>query len=389
MSGNNEVTSVPLLDVVRDNQPLNEALVEAAARVIRSGQYVGGPDVQALEQSVAGFCETRYAIGCASGSDALLLALMAIDLQPGDEVLLPSFTFFATASCVTRLGGVPVFVDIDPLTFNIDVAQIESQITSRTRAIIPVHLFGQCAGMGDILDIATMNSIRVIEDCAQSIGATWCGRQSGGIGDIGCFSFYPTKNFGGFGDGGVMTTNDADLADRIRLLANHGMRPRYYHQAVGLNSRLDSIQAALLNVKFPKLGEWTVARQANAAFYQKAFTEAGLGGFLKAPVAEPECAHVWNQFTIRIPGGQRDAVRQKLNEARIGAEIYYPVPLHKQSCFSEFNTNRTTLVETERASNEVLSLPIFPGLNTAELEYVVDRLQMILCGRESSLRRVA
>ncbi len=389
MSGNKEVVSVPLLDVVRDNESLNEEFIAAAARVIKSGQYIGGPDVQALEHSLAEFCETRFAIGCASGSDALLLALMSIDLKPGDEVLLPSFTFFATASCVTRLGGVPVFIDIDPVTFNINAGLMESQITSRTRAIIPVHLFGQCADMTEIMDIAERNSLRVIEDCAQSIGATWCGRQSGSIGDIGCFSFYPTKNFGGFGDGGVMTTNDPDLADRIRLLANHGMRPRYYHQAVGLNSRLDSIQAALLNVKLPKLAEWTAARQANATWYQKAFSNAGLDGFLRAPVAEPECGHVWNQFTIRIPGGQRDAVRQKLNEAKIGAEIYYPIPLHKQTCFAEFNSDRSPLVETERASNEVLSLPIFPGLKTAEKTYVVDQLQKILCGKDSAQRRAA
>ncbi len=389
MAGSNEIPGVPLLDVLRDNEPLNGEFIEAATRVILSGQYVGGPDVQKLEQLLARTCDTRYAVGCASGSDALLLALMAIDLKPGDEVLLPSFTFFATASCVTRLGATPVFVDIDPQTFNIDADLIEDLITSRTRAIIPVHLFGQCADMSAIMDIATRHSLRVVEDCAQSIGATWCGRQSGSIGDIGCFSFYPTKNLGGFGDGGALTTNDADLADRVRLLANHGMRPRYYHQAVGLNSRLDSLQAALLNVKIPHLAGWTAARQRNAQFYQRAFVAAGLCDYLAPPLASGECGHVWNQYTVRIPGGQRDVVRQKLADARIGTEIYYPIPLHKQSCFAEFNNDRSSLVQTEKATNEVLSLPIFPGLQEEELGRVVDRLQDILCGCEAVRREAA
>lgn len=388
VNGSPEARPVPLLDVVRDNEPLKEELLAAASRVILSGQFIGGPDVQAFEQALAQNCETRFAVGCASGSDALLLALMAIGIGEGDEVLLPSFTFFATASCVTRLGAVPRFVDINPATFNLDPGLLEDQITARTKAIVPVHLFGQCAEMDAILEIAQRRGLRVIEDCAQSIGATWRGKQSGGIGDIGCYSFYPTKNLGGFGDGGALTTNDPDLADRIRLLANHGMRPRYHHQAIGLNSRLDSIQAALLHVKMPWLARWTAARQKNAQLYQQAFTEAGLNGLLEAPHAAASCGHVWNQYTIRIPGGQRDAVRQKLLEARIGSEVYYPIPLHRQSCFA-FLGDSPALPQTERAANEVLSLPVYPGLEEQELVAVVDRLHVILTGRATAVRRAA
>lgn len=376
MAVSQETGSVPLLDVVRDNAPLEEALIAAATRVIRSGQFIGGPEVQNLERSLAEICGTQHGIACASGSDALLLALMAIGIQPGDEVLLPSFTFFATASCVTRLGAVPVFIDIERDSFNIDPGLIESQITSRTRAIIPVHLFGLCAGMDAILEIAARHGLRVIEDCAQSIGATWRGRPCGSIGDIGCLSFYPTKNLGAFGDGGALVANDPELADRIRLLANHGMRPRYYHQAVGINSRLDSVQAALLNVKIPSLAGWAAGRQRNAAWYQKAFASAGLEGLLELPKATKECIHVWNQFTVRIPGGQRDSVRSALGAAKIGSEVYYPVALHQQECFRGFHTGRCSLAETERACSEVLSLPVFPGLRESELARVVE----VLCG---------
>ena len=272
MSSTNTVIkfpSVPLLDVGRGNQPLKEQLLAAVSAVLDSGQFVGGPDCQMLEQALAQYCGTKFAVGCASGSDALLLALMAIGVGEGDEVIVPSFTFFATASCVTRLGAKPVFCDIDPVTFNLDTNLIEDLITYKTKAIIPVHLFGQCCDMEPLLQLASGRNLRVIEDCAQSIGATYRGRQSGSLGDVGCFSFYPTKNLGGFGDGGVITTDDADLADRIRLLANHGMRPRYHHQEIGLNSRLDSLQAAMLNVKLKHLQRWTLDRQQNAQRYHE------------------------------------------------------------------------------------------------------------------------
>lgn len=380
---------VPLLDVSRGNSPLRDELLSAMARVLDSGQYIGGPDCQAFEQAVAQYCDTKYAVGCASGSDALLLALMALDIKSGDEVILPSFTFFATASCVSRLGATPVFVDVDLETFNIDPQLIEQAITSRTKAIIPVHLFGQCADMHSIMQIAQQHGLYVVEDCAQSIGATYKNHQSGGMGHIGCFSFYPTKNLGGFGDAGIITTNDADLSDRIRLLANHGMRPRYHHQEIGVNSRLDSLQAALLNVKLKHLSQWSTMRSENAAEYQRKMQESGLNGSVVCPRAGVQCGHVWNQFTIRIPGGQRDAVRQKLADAKIGTEIYYPIPLHRQVCFGYLGYEKGSLPVTEKLSNEVLSLPIFPELTTDEIATVVDTLAGILQVTASDQRRVA
>lgn len=389
MAVQSELVAVPLMDVVRDNAPLHPELIEAATRVITSGHYIGGAEVQKLEQSLATLCGTPHAIACASGSDALLLALMALDVQPGDEVLLPSFTFFATASCVTRLGATPVFVDIDPVTFNMDPARIESLITDQTRVILPVHLFGLSADMDPILDLARRYSLRVVEDCAQSIGATSHGRPSGSMGDIGCLSFYPTKNLGGFGDGGALVCNDPAIADRIRLLANHGMRPRYYHQAVGINSRLDAMQAALLNVKVPHLAGWAASRQTNAQNYLSAFADNGLAERIGLPGTPAGCGHVWNQFTVRIPGGQRDAVRQQLADAKIGSEVYYPVALHQQECFREFNSRRTHLPHTEQACREVLSLPIFPGLRSSEQERVIAELGRILAATGVPARKAA
>lgn len=380
---------VPLLDVNRDNRPLREEFLAALEKVVDSGQFVGGPDCQQLEQTFAQLCDAKFAVGCASGSDALLLALMAIDIAPGDEVIVPSFTFFATASCVTRLGAKPVFVDVDLETYNIDPAAVENAITSRTKAIIPVHLFGQCVNMEPLMELASRYNLHLIEDCAQSVGATYKGKQSGSIGSVGCFSFYPTKNLGGFGDGGIVTTNDADLADRIRLLANHGMRPRYHHQEVGINSRLDSLQAALLNVKLPHLSRWTEQRSENARRYFDLMNRAGLGQHLVLPHCLNQCGHVWNQFTVRIPGGQRDSVRQKLADARIGSEIYYPIPLHRQSCFAYLGYEKGSLPVTEKLANEVLSLPIFPGLTTEEIGSVVSNLSRILMGSYEGLARAA
>lgn len=380
---------VPLLDVNRDNRPLREDFLAALEKVVDSGQFVGGPDCQQLEQTFAQLCDAKFAVGCASGSDALLLALMAIDIAPGDEVIVPSFTFFATASCVTRLGAKPVFVDVDLETYNLDPAAVENAITSRTKAIIPVHLFGQCVNMEPLMEFASRYNLHLIEDCAQSVGATYKGKQSGSIGSVGCFSFYPTKNLGGFGDGGIVTTNDADLADRIRLLANHGMRPRYHHQEVGINSRLDSLQAALLNVKLPHLERWTKQRSENARGYFDLMNRAGLGQHLVLPHCLNQCGHVWNQFTVRIPGGQRDSVRQKLADARIGSEIYYPIPLHRQSCFAYLGYEKGSLPVTEKLANEVLSLPIFPGLTTEEIGSVVSNLSRILMGSYEGLARAA
>lgn len=383
---NPPVTSAPLLDVGRGNRPLKDEIMEAVSDIIDSGWFIGGPHVKQLEDTVAEVCQTEFAVGCASGSDAILLALMAAGIKPGDEVICPSFTFFATASAIHRLGGKPVFIDIEPTSFNLDVSQIESLVTPKTKAIIPVHLFGQCADMDPIMEIARQHNLAVIEDCAQSIGATESDRPAGSMGTVGCFSFYPTKNLGGFGDGGILTTNDPEVADRLRLLANHGMRPRYYHQEVGINSRLDAIQAAVLNAKMKHLSDYSENRKRNASRYRRMIVESGLAGMVSAPSTLPRCGHVWNQFTIRIPGGRRDEIRQKLAEMNVGSEIYYPVPLHQQECFAYLSDETCGLPETDCASNEVLSLPIFPELTEQEQRYVVDCLAKALGTEQSVLR---
>lgn len=373
-----QCTSAPLLDVGRGNEPLKSEIMEAISEIIDCGRFIGGPYVAQLEAAVAKVSQADFGIGCASGSDAILLALMAIGIEPGDEVICPSFTFFATASAISRLGGVPVFVDIEPGTFNLDVTKLERLVTAKTKAIIPVHLFGQCCDMDPILEIAKQHSLSVIEDCAQSIGATYNGRAAGSMGDIGCFSFYPTKNLGGFGDGGMLTSNDPAIADRLRLLANHGMRPRYYHQVIGINSRLDAIQAAVLCKKMDRLAEYSTRRQENAVRYRKLLLESGLQSFVTLPSCSMAAGHVWNQFTIRVPLGRRDEIRQQLADLNVGSEVYYPVPLHQQECFAYLNCDPASLPETEKAAAEVLSIPIFPELTEQEQRYVVDCLAKVL-----------
>lgn len=365
---------VPLLDLGRQHAPLEDQISARLRRVCETGAFVLGPEVKELEKNVAAYCQAKHAIGCASGSDALLLALMAYDIQAGDEVIVPSFTFFATASAVTRLGATPVFADIDPATFNLDPADVAKRITPATKAIIPVHLFGQCAEMDALGRLAQEAKIPLIEDAAQAIGAEYGGRRAGAIGQIGCLSFYPTKNLGGAGDGGMLTTNDDALADRLQLLRLHGMRPRYYHQAVGINSRLDSFQAAVLNVKLPHLDRWTADRQANAERYRELFTEAGLDRILGLPPTAARRRHVWNQYVIRVPEGKRDALREFLGAVKIGAEIYYPLGLHRQECFGYLGYGPGDLPETDRAAAEVLALPIFPELTAAEQKIVVERI---------------
>ena len=370
----NLADKVPLLDVNRGTTQQRDDIQAALMRVVDSGRFLHGPDVTRLEQTVAKWCGVEHAIACASGSDALLLALMALDIGDGDEVIVPSFTFFATASAVWRLGARPVFVDIDPKTYNLDPQRIEDAITPLTRAIIPVHLFGQCADMDAIGEIAARHDLLVVEDAAQAIGASFHGRPAGSMSAIGCLSFYPTKNLGAFGDAGMLTTHDAALAERLRLFAAHGMNPRYYHQVVGINSRIDSLQAAVLNVKLAKLAEWTARRNENAQRYDERFAACGLNHQLSLPQTDPRCDHVWNQYTVRIPGGQRDAVRAHLAAAGVGSEVYYPVPLHLQKCFQSLGYGVGSLPDTERAAREVLSLPIFPELTAAEHETVVVRL---------------
>ncbi len=364
--------SVPLLDVNRGNQALRNEILEAIASVVDSGRFLHGPDVARLEESMAAVCESRYAVSCASGSDALLLALMAFEVGPGDEVIVPSFTFFATASCVWRLGARIVFVDIDPVSFNLDPAKVEEAITPATRAIIPVHLYGQCADMDPLLELARHNDLKVIEDAAQAIGAEYRGHPAGSMGDVGCISFYPTKNLGGYGDGGMLVTSDEPLAGKLRRLAAHGMKTRYYHSLVGINSRLDSIQAAVLNVKLAQLGCWTNDRRANAQRYHELFSERQMDQRIILPRELPDRYHVWNQYTIRVPNGHRDELRAKLTERKVGSEIYYPVPLHLQECFRTLGYRRGSLPVTERICQEALSLPIFPELTAAEQDRVVD-----------------
>lgn len=365
---------VPLLDVNRGNRELRDEILAAVTSVIDSGRFLHGPEVASLEADVAALCAVPHAIGCASGSDALLLALMALDLAEGDEVIVPSFTFFATASCVARLGCKLVFVDIDPRTYNIDPAAIAAAITPRTRAIIPVHLFGQCAEMDEICRLADRHDIAVVEDAAQAIGAAYHGRPACNWGRIGCLSFYPTKNLGGFGDGGMLTARNDQVADRLRLLASHGMRPRYYHQAVGINSRLDTIQAAVLAVKLRKLGDYTRARQANAQRYHEMLSMKALAGAFTLPYRDPAANHVWNQYGIRVHEGQRDALKAHLQQRGIGCEIYYPVPLHMQQCFKQCGYPEGSLPKTEAAAREILHLPIYPELTVNEQSRVVDAI---------------
>ncbi len=368
------VTSVPLFDIQRQMEPLRTEIDTAISGVFDSGQFVLGPEVKTLESKVADFCQSSFAVGCASGSDALLLALMAADIGVGDEVIVPSYTFFSTASAVTRVGAKVVFADIDPRTFNIDPTDVAKRITKQTKAIIPVHLFGQCADMNRLCDIAHGNDLLIVEDAAQAIGAEYQGRRAGSLGDMGCFSFYPTKNLGGPGDGGMLTSSDERWADRLSLLRVHGMRPRYYHQAIGVNSRLDSLQAAVLNVKLPHLEKWTEMRISNAIKYEQLLNAAGLADHLELPVENVVGRHVWNQYVIRVRAGHRDALRNHLNEAKVGTEIYYPVPLHRQACFSDLEYPNGSLPETEKAAIETLALPIFPELADEEQRYVVQKI---------------
>jgi dTDP-4-amino-4,6-dideoxygalactose transaminase len=377
-------TSVPLLDVARANAPLQSEMLAAFSRVLASGRFLHGNEVRQLEEKIAQHCEVSHAIACASGSDALLLALMALDVQPGDEVIVPSFTFFATASAVWRLGAKIVFADIDPATFNLDPWAVEAAITRRTRAIIPVHLYGQCADMSAMGEVAKRHGLHVIEDAAQAIGAKYRGRPACSWGTVGCLSFYPTKNLGGCGDGGMLATQDSALADRLRLLAAHGMSPRYYHQVVGINSRLDTLQAAALLVKMEYLQQWNQERRQIAATYLELFRAAELIGRVILPTVHVDCEHVWNQFTVRIAHGCRDSLRESLAERGVGTEVYYPLPLHRQQCFRSLGYELGSLPVTERAAAEVLNLPIYPGLTRGEQELVVKQISSFYSRSQSA-----
>ncbi len=360
---------VPMLDVKRQNAPLRTEIEAAIGEVIESGAFVHGPACRDFEAAMADYCDTKFAIGCASGSDALLLALMALEIGPGDEVIIPSFTFFATAGAVWRLGAKPVFADILPDSFNIDPADVERKITLATKAIMPVHLFGQTVDMEGLS--AVTGDLPIIEDAAQAIGAKYQGRPAGSLGQLGCFSFYPTKNLGAFGDGGIITTSDEQLADKLRVLRDHGQSPRYYHHMVGVNSRLDSLQAAVLGVKLQHLDAWAEGRRQNADRYAEEFKRLGVDGHLGVPQVDSVHESVWNQYTVRVPHGQRDQLQQFLAERKIGSAIYYPVPLHLQACYQELGYEAGSLPVTEQAAREVLSLPIFAELTCEEFDHTV------------------
>jgi len=362
---------VPMLDLSGQNGPLQVAIAKAMDEVIRTNHFVMGPQVETFEKQVAQYLGVKHAIGVSSGTDALLAALMAIGIQPGDEVITTPFTFFASASSVARLNARPVFVDIEPDTFNIDPQLIEEAITKKTRAILPVHLFGQSAEMDPILEIANRHGLTVIEDAAQAIGTKYKGRKVGGIGQIGCFSFYPTKNLGCFGDAGLMTTNDDELAHMCRLMRIHGMEPRYFHKYIGGNFRIDTLQAAVLLVKLPHLEKWHEGRRRNAAFYDRALADLPI----VRPAVRPYNYSIYNQYTVRVPGGKRDALRQHLSSAGIGTDIYYPVPLHAQECFAHLGYREGDLPHSEAAAREVLSLPIYPELTQEQLQHVADTIK--------------
>ncbi len=365
---------VPLLDLRAQQEPLREAINHAIGRILDTTQFVLGAEVAELEREIAAYSNCEFGIGCASGTDALLLALMALGVGAGDEVITTPFSFFATVSSITRLGATPVFVDIDPLTYNLNVSQIEAEITQRTKAIMPVHLFGQCAEMDELIKLSEKYDIPLVEDAAQAIGAEDAGRRAGEMSAIGCFSFYPSKNLGGAGDGGMLTTNNPALAHKLSVLRVHGSEVKYYHKFVGLNSRLDGLQAAILRVKFPHLDGWSAARQRNAQTYRKLFLDAGLAEHLGLPFERENVRHIYNQFTIRVFGEKRDALKKFLTENEIGTDIYYPVPLHLQECFEYLGYKAGDLPESERAAKETLALPIYPELTAEQQQYVVAKI---------------
>ena len=364
--------NVPLLDLQSQYALLRDELRQAVEKVMDSQRFVLGDEGRRLEASVAQYVQAKHAIACASGSDALLLALMALDVSAGDEVITTPFTFFATAAAITRLGARPVFVDIDPATYNLDTSRVADVVTSRTRVIMPVHLYGQCADMDPLLAISTR--VPIVEDAAQAIGATDRRRQAGAMGAIGCFSFYPTKNLGGAGDGGMLTTNDDNLAQRLRRLRTHGGANEYEHSEVGINSRLDELQAAVLNVKMPHLDKWSNDRALKAAAYSEMLNGAGLGFELITPVVRDGARHIFHQYVIRVPR-HRDALMEHLKRRGVGTKVYYPIPLHRQECFAYLGYKEGDFPESERAARETLALPVYPELTEAQQSHVVDAIK--------------
>ena len=369
--------TVPLLDLHAQYAPLREDILAAVTRVCDSQRFIGGPEVEGLERELCESLHVPHAIGLSSGTDAVLAALMALDIGPGDEVITPTYSFFATAGCVVRVGAKPVLVDVEPATFNIDVAATLAAITPRTKAIIPVHLFGQAAELKPIVDAAAERGIAVIEDAAQAIGCRYHDRPVGTWGAVGCFSFFPSKNLGAFGDAGFVTATDEAIAKKLRLIRTHGMEPKYYHHLVGANFRIDAIQAAVLRVKLPHLQTWSDARRANAARYRALFADAGISD-VTLPCEAPNRTHIYNQFVIRAT--DRDRLKKHLDAAGIGTEIYYPVPFHLQRCFADLGYAPGAFPVAEAAARSSLALPIYPELTAAQQAAVVGAIRSFYLG---------
>ena len=363
---------VPLLDLRAQYATIKDEVLSAVSEVLESQRCIGGPKVAELEEKVSAISDCKFAVGASSGTDAILNSLMSLDIGAGDEVITTPFTFFSTAGCIARVGAEPVFVDIDPQSFNINAELMEPAVTKKTKAIMPVHLFGQMADMDSIMAIASKHNLAVIEDAAQSITSTYKGRKAGSIGTVGCFSFFPSKNLGGIGDGGMVVTNDEQLYNRIFIMRNHGSKPKYYHSCIGGNFRLDPIQAAALLVKLPNLDEWSEARRRNAAYYDKKFA----GTVVQTPYISPDCVSIYNQYCIRVP--RRDEVVAHLREENIGCEIYYPVPMHLQECFRYLGYKEGDLPESEKAAKEVMAIPIYPELTDEMKDYVAETILTFL-----------
>lgn len=370
--------SVPFIDLTRQYGPISAQIEEAVQRLFAEQQFVLGDEVAEFECDVAEYCDSRAAIGCASGTDALILSLTGLDIGPEDEVITTPFTFFATAGAIHRVGATPVFVDVDPVSFNLDPDAVEEAVTERTKAILPVHLFGQCAEMEPLWRLAVRERLWIIEDACQAVGAEYRGRRAGVLGTVGCFSFFPTKNLGGAGDGGMITTDDPELAQRLRRLRVHGDAGGYDHVEVGINSRLDAVQAAVLQVKLRYLDDWTGARRENARRYAELFRHYELLDAVELPTVLPDRRHVYNQYCIRVKGGYREEVLSHLRENRIGAAVYYPRPLHLQTCFADLGYREGDLPEAEKAAADVLALPIYPELTAEEQELVVRGIAQAL-----------
>jgi dTDP-4-amino-4,6-dideoxygalactose transaminase len=376
MSFPHESVGVPALNLKAQYESIRGEIEDVVRQTMESQGFVMGPEVSELEREIAEYCGARHGIGCASGTDALLLPLMAWNIGPGDEVITSPYTFFATAGSIWRVGARPVFVDIDPATYNIDASRIEAAITPKTRAIIPVHLYGQAADMDAIRPIAERHNLLILEDAAQAIGARYKDRPVGTLGHIAAFSFYPSKNLGGFGDGGMMTTDDPQLARHLARLRVHGMEPKYHHHEVGINSRLDALQAAVLRVKLRHLDAWTNGRREAADRYRELLDSRGLRDFVSLPTELAESFHVYNQFVIRVPGVLRDELREFLTSKKIGTEIYYPIPLHLQECFKSLGHGHGDFPHAEAAARETIALPMFPELTDEQQRYIAGAIQV-------------